>query len=76
MISTGRAPANVRASTSRPRSSVPNRCDRLGALSVKEALTALGSAVRLCEKIAIAIQNSTTAEPIMNVGLCSKERTI
>ena len=33
MMSTVRAPAMVRAKTSRPRSSVPNQCDGLGACS-------------------------------------------
>ena len=72
MMSTVRAPASVRANTSRPRSSVPNQWAALGAFKVAKALTTFGSCVRDLEKRAMTIQKSTMMSPVMNVGLRSR----
>ena len=69
MMSTVRAPAMVRANTSRPRSSVPNQCAGLGDFSDAKASWANGSWVMTVEKSAMKTQKSTMTRPIMNVGL-------
>ena len=71
MMSTVRAPAIVRANTSRPRSSVPNQCAGLGDLRDCMAFWANGSCVMKVEKSAMKTQKSTMIRPVMNVGLRS-----
>ena len=75
MTSTDRAPAIVRASTSRPRSSVPNQCAALGACRVAAASTSVGLCVMYVEKSAMKTQKSTMMRPVMNVGLRSSAFT-
>ncbi len=74
MMSTVRAPAMVRAKTSRPRSSVPNQCAGLGDCREAIASCAKGSCVMNVEKAAMKTQKSTMMRPTMNVGLRSSAR--
>ena len=75
MMSTDRAPAIVRANTSRPRSSVPNQCAGLGACRELAASCAVKLCVTNPENSAMKTQNRTMTRPIMNVGLRSRALT-
>src|SRR5665647_123446 len=69
MMSTVRAPARVRASTSRPRSSVPIQCAALGPFRTCIALTSVGLCVRYVEKSAMKTQKSTRTRPPLLIVL-------
>ena len=71
MMSTVRAPAMVRAKTSRPRSSVPNQWAPLGRTEDASAVDVVGPCVTWVENSAMNTQNSTMTRPAMKVGLRS-----
>ena len=72
MMSTVRAPAIVRANTSRPRSSVPDQWEPSGALRMAP-LGVVGLWVTCVEKSAMVIQKTTTARPTRKVGVRKSE---
>ena len=75
MTRTVRAPAMVRANTSRPRSSAPNQCAALGACRTAATSTSVGLCVKDVEKSPMKTQMRTMMRPTMKVGLRSSAFT-
>src|SRR5258708_6542717 len=66
----------MRASTSRPISSVPNQCARLGGLRTNDQFVAIGSYGLISgAKTAMATKNSTTTAPTMAPRRLTRRRT-
>src|SRR6266851_2308794 len=66
----------MRASTSRPISSVPNQCARLGGLRTSDQFVAIGSYGLISgAKTAMAMKNSTTTAPTMAPRRLTRRRT-